>query len=155
MYKTNYILYAAIIIFSMMSCNENDEASDTAQKEMLTAGSAKSWNITAETPEKADPECRPDAEFIRDNSWVFYRNGNFKFEGGKVKGNGKCSDFINFMGTWGMTDDNSLKILAQHSAEDPDIVFNGEVILFGSIQELTEKRLVLSRDGHTVTFESK
>lgn len=155
MYRLYSMLFAALVIFSVMGCSSDDETPNTAHREMLTAGDAKAWNIISEYPLHVEAGCRPDAEFIQDNSWLFYANGDFKFDGGTINGSNKCSDFIDLLGTWEITESNELKIKATQAADDPNTVFNGEVILFGSIEEITETLFTVSRNGHSVTFEAK
>ncbi|UII32392.1 hypothetical protein LVD17_00875 [Fulvivirga ulvae] len=154
MYRIYYMLSAAVGIFSVIGCSE-EETPYAAHREMLTAGNVKSWNITEQYPLNVEAECRPDAAFIRDNSWIFYPNGDFKFDGGKINGGIKCSDFIDFKGVWEITNRNELKIKAIHATDDPNTAFNGEVILFGTIEEISETSFTVSRNGHSVIFESK
>ncbi|GAA0890691.1 hypothetical protein GCM10009122_03700 [Fulvivirga kasyanovii] len=154
MYRIYSTLLAAIGVFSVIGCDD-DNPPNTAYREMLTAGDAKAWNITEQYPLNVEEECRPDAAFIQDNAWIFHPNGDFKFDGGSINGDVKCSDYIDFDGTWEITGNNELKIKAIRASDDPNTVFNGEVILFGTIEEITETSFTVGRNGHSVTFEPK
>ena len=135
-----------------MSCSVDDTTEHTLQRAMIAGDNFKKWNIAREIPANDNVDCRPEAAHIADNAWIFYRNGDFKFDSGESNGNVICADFIDFTGSWYITEGKNLKIVASKATYEAEIIFNDEIILFGTIDDLTEDRIELSRNGHTVIF---
>jgi hypothetical protein len=143
-----------LLVLVTISCDKDNEK--PSKVKLLTNGSTKSWNITNETPPDDDADCRPDSEFLVDNSWNFSADGSFTFDHGTVTEGTSCSDLINLTGNWSFEDGGSkLHITLDHATDNPQLVFNDETFFSLDIKSLTATKLIVTEIGTEITFTAK
>jgi hypothetical protein len=141
------VLFSLLILVVVFACKD-DEKEEKTKTQLLTNGSSKAWNITDESPLDEDPNCRPTAEYILDNSWTFYADGKFTYDHGTVTDSESCGDLINFFGTWTLTNNESVFTIEADESFSP-------LVITGTLKSLTETSFVVEHTGGTVTFTPK
>jgi hypothetical protein len=149
--KRSIAIFAYVVF--MVACSKDEEVS---KHHLLTNGNTKDWNVIAETPESPKESCRPTAAHAIDNTLSFSSDGTFKYDNGTLTEGEDCSDLINLTGEWKFTDNESnLLITSSYETGNPSHTFDGDTLVFGSIETLTASALVIGQDGKTATYSPK
>ena len=149
--KKSFVVLTLIVL--MLACKDEEKIS---RLQLLTNGSTKSWNVTAESPESSEISCRPDTDFASDNSWAFSSDGTFKYDHGTLTEGEVCSDMRNLTGNWKFTESESnLLITLLYETGNPSYTFDGDTLFLTSIETLTTSTLTLKQDGQSLTFSPK
>lgn len=144
-------VYFILLIFLLSGCDDDkDGASRTA---LLTGGSSKQWNITAQTPANDDPNCGPSQAYAQDNTWTFFADGDFTFDRGAIFENETCGDFGNFEGTWTFEEDDT-RIFVATGTGPTWVIMDGEIISL-SKNELVVGVEVEPGEYYKLTFTPK
>lgn len=144
-------LLIPVVLVCLFACNDDDES--TSKLQLLTNGSSKSWVLSSAA---ADNDCgEPQEDRMKDNSWIFFADGKFMFDGGEVTEAGECSDMINVTGTWKFLENETvLDVYAAFATEEPE--YDVDMSMFtGKIKTLTETTLVIEVDGEEGVFTAK
>jgi hypothetical protein len=149
----SFTLFISIVTI-FFACHKDDEQPSKTQ--LLTNGSSKVWRLSEEHPE--DLACSVSSERVKDNSWVFSNNGNFSYDHGQVTemANETCSDLINLMGKWVLTEnETNLLVTITYSPDKPNVIFNNDTLFFVQIKALTNDALIIHSDGYEATLVPK
>lgn len=144
------LIYPFLVIF-MIACSDDESPS---KLQLLTNGSSKGWVKTHVAADYEDCGAS-QADRIKDNTWAFFADGKFMFDGGTNRESGDCSDIRNTTGTWEFLEDETLlKVFAAYDTDEPEHEIN-MTLFVGTIKILTETTLVIEVDGQEATFTAK
>ena len=144
----------ALFALVALSCDKDDEKPSKTQ--LLTNGSTKSWNVTAESPADEDEDCRPSSAHNADNSWNFSKDGSFTYDHGTLTEGTQCSDLINLTGNWSFQENGSrLLITISQATDNPSLTFDNETLLSAEIKSLSATSMTLVMNGQEATYTAK
>jgi hypothetical protein len=148
------IMKKLIIPFLFLLTIACDDDESPSNLQLLTNGSSKGWVMTLAA--STDEECgSPQADRVKDNTWTFFADGKFMFDGGAITESGDCGDMRNTTGTWEFLENETvLKVFAAYDTDDPEYEIN-MTLFVGTIKTLTETTLVIEVDGEEGTFTAK
>ena len=163
--KSKSILVVVCISLAF-SCKDDDEKKGMSKEEMLTANSSKAW-ILAEANTDATEEhevCKSTSDRNLDNTWTFFKGGDFEFNNGTVIEDpacdveGCCSDFVNLHGTWRFsTNEENLIVeaigeIGSGGEKTPFPVDEQGELFNAKINKLTVSELSVSQGDYTAKF---
>jgi hypothetical protein len=122
---------------------------------LLTNNTQQPWYVSSMTP---DERCGSSS----DDQWIFFADGTFEFNHGTVTEDkpNECSDFVNFTGTWTLTNNESI-LTVVGTKEKGNASNNFSVtMLNGTISVLDEQRLVVvttisPTEQYTIEFKKR
>lgn len=137
----------------LFSCDKEEEAPKVSRTQLLAGTTHVTWYRHSITPPPADDVCSSS----EDDSYIFFADGTLEYDHRTVvldQENG-CGDFVNYVGTWELTDnDTQIKLVAEHPKDDPSSSLD-LTILEGELRAIdTEKFVIIATDPSTGTEHS-
>lgn len=110
------------------------------RKILLSGNSSKSWRIAAFSTDGAGTSCESSSEVIQDDSYTFFAEGNFVFDGGEIlyEPDDECETVASASGFWRL-----------NVSEDSLIMTLSEDITMSYILLLQEDSMVINTNGGT------